>query len=288
MNDELAVLEVDATITRIRAANPGPMTLTGTNTWIIAEPSQASALVIDPGPAMPEHLDAVSSHLRARELQVEVVLLTHGHLDHSEGAKEFASRHDAPLRAADPAWSTSARLTPGEEIRAGGIVLEVLPTPGHTSDSVTFAAADALFTGDTVLGYGTSVVAHPDGRLGDYLRSLETLQQRALDNPMRLLPGHGPVHVEATSVLTDYLVHRRQRLDAVAALLTQRHPDFLAQRAAHGDPAEEQWLAHVVDDVVAEVYRDVPEQVKQAAAHSVRAQLLYLLSENDGTNGRRR
>lgn len=281
MNDDEAVLQIDAAITRVRAANPGPMTLTGTNTWIIADPTQSSAVVIDPGPGLPEHLDAVSSHLQDRELQVEVVLLTHGHLDHSEGAKEFAARHDSPLRAADRHWSTGATLTPGEQIRAAGTVLEVLATPGHTSDSLTFATADALFTGDTVLGYGTSVVAHPDGRLGDYLDSLAVLHERALARPMRVLPGHGPVHPEAVPVLSEYLEHRRQRLDAVAALLSERHPALFEDTASHGDPTEQQWLAHVVDDVVAEVYRDVPEEVKLAAAHSVRAQLLYLLETSD-------
>lgn len=277
MSDELPVLEVDAAITRVRAANPGPMTLTGTNTWILAEPSQSSAVVIDPGPALPEHLDAVAGVLATRGLQVEVVLLTHSHVDHSEGAKEFAARHDAPLRAADPEWSTAAALAPGERIEAGGTVVEVLATPGHTSDSVTFATADALFTGDTVLGYGTSVVAHPDGRLGDYLNSLQGLHRRATGSGLRVLPGHGPVHLDAVPVLSEYLLHRRQRLDAVAQLLARRHPGVFDDPARLGDPGGPEWLAHVVDDVVSEVYRDVPDQVREAAAHSVRAQLLYLL-----------
>lgn len=281
MNDEITVLQIDAAITRVRAANPGPMTLTGTNTWIIAEPGQSAAVVIDPGPPLPEHFDAVASHLHQRELQVEVVLLTHGHLDHSEGAHEFAARHDAPLRAADPRWSTGPLLTAGEQIPAAGTVLEVLATPGHTSDSVTFATADALFTGDTVLGYGTSVVAHPDGRLGEYLASLEILHRRASASPMRVLPGHGPVHAEAVPVLAEYLAHRQQRLDAVAALVAERHREIFDDPGARANPEDEQWLAHVVDDVVAQVYRDVPDEVKRAAAHSVRAQLLYLLERSE-------
>lgn len=281
MSDDLTVLEIDETITRIRADNPGPMTLTGTNTWILADPGASSAVVIDPGPGLPAHLDAVSAHLHERQLQVEVVLLTHGHLDHSEGAKEFASRHEAPLRAADPEWSTAAVLESGEQIAAAGAVIEVLGTPGHTSDSVTFATADALFTGDTVLGYGTSVVVHPDGRLGDYLASLESLHQRAAATPMRVLPGHGPIHFEAVPVLQQYLEHRRQRLEAVAALVAARHPEAFDDPLAHADTAAEEWLAHVVEDVVAEVYRDVPDDVKRAAAHSVRAQLLYLWENSD-------
>lgn len=281
MNDELTELQIDSAITRIRAANPGPMTLTGTNTWIIADPSQASAVVIDPGPGIPEHLEAISEFLYRRELDVEVVLLTHGHLDHSEGAKEFASRHDAPLRAADPLWSTGGVLAPGERIKAAGTVIEVLDTPGHTSDSVTFATDDALFTGDTVLGYGTSVVAHPDGRLGQYLASLAALQQRALSQSMRVLPGHGPVHAEALPLLSDYLEHRQQRLAAVAAVVSELHPGVFADPDMAVDPAADGWMSHVVDDVVAHVYRDVPEDVKRAAAHSVRAQLLYLLETAD-------
>lgn len=277
MTDEQTVLAVDEAITRIRAANPGPMTLTGTNTWIVAVPGQSGAVVIDPGPAMPEHLERVGAHLAERELNVEVVLLTHGHLDHSEGAERFAAEHDAPLRAADPAWSTAEPLTPGEVVQAGGARIDVLATPGHTSDSVTFATEDALFTGDTVLGYGTSVVAHPDGRLGDYLTSLQHLHGLASASGMRLLPGHGPWHGEAESLLAEYLAHRRQRLDAVAALIAQQHPGVFDDPTVHGDPADEQWLAHVVNDVVNEVYRDVPEQVKRAAEHSVRAQLLFLM-----------
>lgn len=277
MNDDLTELHIDARITRIRAANPGPMTLTGTNTWVIADPTQSSAAVIDPGPGMQEHLDAVSTFLHQRELQVEVVLLTHGHLDHSEGAKDFAAHHDAPLRAADPSWSTGRVLTPGELISAAGSVVEVLATPGHTSDSVTFATEDALFTGDTVLGYGTSVVAHPDGRLSDYLASLAALHERALATPMRVLPGHGPVHAEAVPLLSEYLEHRQQRLDAVAAVVAELHPAVFDDPSSGIDPGSDQWLSHVVDDVVAHVYRDVPDQVKRAAAHSVRAQLLYLL-----------
>lgn len=278
MNDEASVLVIDDTIARVRANNPGPMTLTGTNTWILAAPEQSAAVVIDPGPLLPDHLDAVTAHLNDRELAVEVVLLTHGHLDHSEGAEAFAASHNAPLRAADPQWSTAAPLQPDEVITAAGVELAVLATPGHTSDSVTFVGQGAMFTGDTVLGYGTTVVAHPDGLLADYFDSLRLLQDIAASGGHRLLPGHGPVHERSAPLLAEYITHRRQRLDQVRAVVASRHRHLTpGSEDILSGVEDDQWLAHVVDDVVAEVYRDVPDDVKAAAAHSVRAQLRYLL-----------
>lgn len=282
MSDEQQVLVFDSTITRVRADNPGPMTLTGTNTWILAAPGQSAAVVIDPGPMLQGHLDAVSAHLRERELAVEVVLLTHGHLDHSEGAEVFAASHDAPVRAADARWSTAAPLQPDELITAAGVDLAVLATPGHTSDSVTFVGEDAMFTGDTVLGYGTTVVAHPDGLLADYLDSLRLLYDIAIEGGHRLLPGHGPAHGSGAPLLTQYIAHRRQRLDQVRTVLTSRHGHLLMGSEDLMTGVEgEAWLAHVVEDIVAEVYRDVPDDVKVAAAHSVRAQVRYLIEHSE-------
>lgn len=263
----------------VLADNPGPMTLEGTNTWIVRHPESSSAILIDPGPELPEHAATVDRFLAERELDVEVILLTHGHLDHSEAAAQFARRHDAAVRAVDDRWATGAVLTHGESVVAAGVRVEVLATPGHTSDSVTFVAPGALFTGDTVLGRGTSVVAHPDGRLGDYLESLELLHHRAQSGPFVVFPGHGPLQADAAPLLRSYLEHRRARLDQVTSVLDEKYPGLRTdpQRAEHSH--EPDWLFDVVTTVVDTVYADVPDDVKLAAAHSVRAQLHYLIAE---------
>src|SRR4051812_5798724 len=147
-------------VTLVRADNPGPMTLDGTNTWILRE----SGIVVDPGPLDEAHLQAIA------ELgPFELILVTHGHLDHTEGAPRLSELlGGVPVRGA-----TFGPLVDGERI--GG--LRVLAVPGHTKDSVAFVADDAVFTGDTILGRGTTVVAWPDGDLGDYLSSLDKLRR---------------------------------------------------------------------------------------------------------------
>lgn len=266
----------------VRADNPGPMTLEGTNTWIVTSPESSSAILIDPGPALSAHEAQVDRHLAERELQVELILLTHGHLDHSESAAQFGRRHDAPVRAADARWATAEVLSHGEAINAAGVRLDVLATPGHTSDSVTFAAPEALFTGDTVLGRGTSVVAHPDGRLGDYLDSLVALHHIAQSGRFTVFPGHGPLQADAAGLLRAYLAHRYDRLNQVTAVLDEKYPGLRAEEHVAEGAAEPEWLADVVADVVNTVYAEVPDAVKAAAAHSVRAQLQYLIERSQG------
>lgn len=255
-------------VVRVRAANPGPMTLDGTNTWIVHAPGAAAAVVIDPGPADPNHHRRVRDELERAGVGVELVLLTHGHLDHSEGAEEFAYALAAPLRAAETRWSTAVPLQPDESIDVAGLAVEVLATPGHTSDSVTFAVGPYLLTGDTVLGRGTTVVAHPDGRLDDYLSSLAALHRRAASGGVsHLLPGHGPVVADPAGWLDFYLGHRRDRLAAVAAAVRDLDAPLTGTEAD---------LTATVDAVVSRVYADVPRHLWPAAALSVRAQLIYL------------
>ncbi|ADB29575.1 beta-lactamase domain protein [Kribbella flavida DSM 17836] len=249
---------------RVLAPNPGPMTLDGTNTWILRAPESDRAVVVDPGPLLPDHLQAVLDAVAAAGCTVETVLLTHHHLDHSEGAAWFANRASCPVRSVDPGFRIPTDhahgLAEGDVIAAGDLRIEVLPTPGHTLDSVCFWLPQdgSLLTGDTVLGRGTSVVAHPDGALGPYLTSLEHLRAFA-NSPAgvaRLLPGHGPVIDDPTAVLTFYLTHRRERLDQVRAALA----------AGHTTP----------EAVVEHVYADVDPSLRPAAERSVRAQLNYL------------
>jgi glyoxylase-like metal-dependent hydrolase (beta-lactamase superfamily II) len=240
---------VTPTAAVVLAPNPGPMTLEGTNTWVLREPSSPTCVVVDPGPLVEQHLAEVASYG-----PVEVVLLTHGHLDHSEGARRLAELTGAPVRALDPAHRLGDQgLAEGDVVAAAGLELRVLATPGHTSDSLSFVLPDAVLTGDTVLGRGSTVVAHPDGVLADYLASLRRLRELG---ELTVLPGHGPELPSAGAAAEQYLAHREARLEQVRA----------AVEAGAADP----------EAVVRSVYADVDPALWPAATLSVRAQLRHL------------
>ncbi|MEU5837767.1 MBL fold metallo-hydrolase [Streptomyces diacarni] len=244
----------------VLAPNPSPMTLDGTNTWIVAEPDSDLAVVIDPGPLDDTHLRNVVATVERQGRRVALTLLTHGHPDHAEGAARFAELTGTPVRALDPALRLGEEgLAGGDVVTTGGLELRVVPTPGHTADSLSFhlPADAAVLTGDTVLGRGTTVVAHPDGGLGDYLDSLRALRSLTVDDGVsHVLPGHGPVLADAQGALDHYLAHRAKRLAQVEAAVEAGH------RSAH--------------EVVAHVYADVDRSLWPAAQLSVRAQLDYL------------
>jgi glyoxylase-like metal-dependent hydrolase (beta-lactamase superfamily II) len=249
-----------ARATCVLAPNASPMTLDGTNTWIVAEPDAARAVVIDPGPLDEGHLAAVVDTAERAGLRVALTLLTHGHADHAEGAARFAELTRTKVRALDPALRLGDEgLGAGDVISVGGLELRVVPTPGHTADSLSFhlPADSAVLTGDTILGRGTTMVAHPDGRLGDYLDSLRRLRSLTVDDGVAtVLPGHGPVLEDAQGAVEYYLAHRATRLAQVET----------AVENGHRTPA----------DVVAHVYADVDRTLWPAAELSVRAQLEYL------------
>ena len=240
---------VTSTAAVVLAPNPGPMTLDGTNTWVLREPSSQTCVVVDPGPLVEQHLAEVASYG-----PVEVVLLTHGHLDHSEGARRLAELTGAPVRALDPAHRLGGEgLGGGDVVAAAGLELRVLATPGHTSDSLSFVLPDAVLTGDTVLGRGSTVVAHPDGVLAHYLTSLRRLRELG---GLAVLPGHGPELPSAGAAAEQYLAHREARLEQVRAAVEAGAVDAEA--------------------VVRAVYADVDRALWPAATLSVRAQLLHL------------
>ncbi len=242
---------VTATASVLLAPNPGPMTLEGTNTWVLRAPDAGPtgpAVVVDPGPLIEEHLVAV-----AAAGPVELIVLTHGHPDHSAGAPRLAELTGAPVLALDTTYGRP--LPVGEDLTAAGVRLEVVATPGHSADSVSFylPADDAVLTGDTILGRGTTVVAHPDGRLGPYLDSLRRLREYG---DAQLLPGHGPELPSAGRVAQAYLDHRAARLDEVRRAIA----------AGASTPRE----------IVEIVYADVDERLWPAAELSVRATLDHL------------
>lgn len=250
-------------VTCVLAPNPGPMTLDGTNTWVVSDPGRGS-VVVDPGPLTESHLEAVLAQALSVDAPVRQVLLTHGHHDHSEGAARLSElAGGVRVRALDPAVRLGGEgLADGDVVEVGDCLLRVVGTPGHTSDSLSFllqvpAERTGLLTGDTVLGRGTTVVAHPDGRLGPYLDSLQRLLVlvESVDGAA-VLPGHGPVLAEAGQALRGYLAHRGQRLDQVRAAV------------AAGDRTAAQ--------VVARVYAEVDRVLWPAAELSVRAQLEHL------------
>jgi glyoxylase-like metal-dependent hydrolase (beta-lactamase superfamily II) len=241
-------------VTLLRAPNPGPMTLDGTNTWILRAPGEDAAIVIDPGPADEGHLARIAGHG-----PIGFILITHGHPDHVEGARRLAELLGGTrILAADPAHCAGAEpLAPTESFEGHGFLFDALDTAGHTRDSVSFLVEfdgdQAVFTGDTILGRGTTVVAHPDGDLGDYLDSLELLS--AYDG-IPALPGHGPPLADCAAAARFYLAHRRARLEQVRLAVAEG-----ATSAA---------------EVVERVYADVDRALWPAAEWSVRAQLAYL------------
>ncbi len=265
-------------VTRILAPNAGPMTLDGTNALVVRAPGAAAAVIVDPGPDDDAHLAALQA-----QGPVELIILTHHHHDHTESAARFAAMTGAPVRAFDPRLCIdSPPLEDGEVIIAGGTRIEVVTTPGHTADSVSlFLPEDAevpgtsgrgdgaapaslsngsMITGDTILGRGTTIIAHPDGSLGRYLASLDRL---AAYGDLTVLPAHGDVLPSLAEVCRTYAGHRRVRLGQVRDVLAVRELE------PSGDAAV---VAAVVDDV----YGNVDPAIRFAAEASVRAQLEYL------------
>jgi glyoxylase-like metal-dependent hydrolase (beta-lactamase superfamily II) len=248
----------------VLAPNPSLMTLDGTNTWLVAEPGAEPAIVVDPGPDDTGHLDRVRATAAEAGQRIQKIVLTHGHLDHSAGARRLAELTGAPVLAVDPAHRLGAGgLGPGATVRAGGCELRVIETPGHTADSVCLLleADGAVLTGDTVLGRGTTVIA-ADGSLSDYLGSLDRLRALADEASLQaLLPGHGPLLADPAGTLDYYIAHRAQRLAEIAAALA----------------AGETTLA----GIVARVYADVDHALWPFAEWSVRAQLGYLADRGE-------
>lgn len=243
----------------VMAPNPGAMTLTGTNTWLL--PADAGAVVVDPGPLIESHLDAIIEQAGS----VSEIWLTHRHPDHTEAALPLSDRlGNVPIRAWDPALCRDGEpLTEGLEVQlTDASRVRVLYVPGHTDDSIALVHSDAegisrILTGDMVLGIGTTVIVPPDGSLASYLSSLDTMEEACrVDDVRQLLPAHGPVNDDPVGLLQYYRQHRLDRLEQVRQAVAAGHTTAAA--------------------VVDLVYADSPPEVKFAALKSAEAQLQYL------------
>lgn len=244
-------------IVRVLAPNPGLRELEGTNTWVVG---RWPAAVIDPAVDEPSHLHEIVEAAG----RVDVIVLTHDHPDHAPGGATLAAMTGAPVYAARPAQGAE-RLHDGQVLRGPGFELTAVPTPGHSPDHVAFLSRDegSLFTGDAVLGRGTSVIDPPEGDLAQYLRSLQRMRDL---QPRTIYPGHGPVVLDAVAKLDEYLEHREERERQVLEGLA----------AGAGTPEE----------LVPQIYGDYPKELHALAARSVLAHLLKL--EGEGRVEKRR
>jgi len=256
------VISTKPAVVSLTAPNPGPKTLEGTRTYIAGN---APAYVIDPGPVLGRHLDDVSRLIDSRHIRVAGVLLTHSHPDHAPAAPllaqrlavpVLASRHMAPREAC--ALGVTETLSDGDSLRIDDVHLVALETPGHAPDHLSFwlPAAGLLFSGDVILGRGTTLVAPPEGDMRDYMRTLGILQRLGART---IAPGHGPIIHDPAATIETYVRHRKERETRILAALEV-------------GPSN-------VSGVVAAVYTDVDPSLLPLAAGSVEAQLLKLVSE---------
>jgi glyoxylase-like metal-dependent hydrolase (beta-lactamase superfamily II) len=248
-------------VVTVRAPNPSAMTLTGTNTYLI-DAGHGAAIVIDPGPLIERHIEAILEKAAAAALRVAAILVTHGHPDHAPAAAPLAARTGAPVYAHVQAQFAHDRTLANEErCTVGETTLLAVDAPGHTRDHLVFwfACEAALFTGDTVVGEGTVVIAPPQGDMRAYLRTLQRLRDEFPD-ARRLYGGHGEPIDTPRAKFDDYLAHRAAR--------------------------EAQLLAHLkagpqtIPQLVTALYTDLAPILHPAAARQILAHLIALEQEN--------
>ncbi|MEK7251632.1 MAG: MBL fold metallo-hydrolase [Actinomycetota bacterium] len=234
----------------VLAPNPGLMTGPGTNTWVVS--SRGEALVVDPGPVIETHLDAVATALSG--LEVVAVVVTHTHPDHAPAANPLAQRLGVPaIGPADGAdFRPDRHIADGEHVEFGGIRLVAVATPGHTADSTSYRVHDALFTGDHIMGGSTVMVED----MKDYLESLQAVHRTGL---RVIYPGHGPIIDDPDRVIDEYITHRLEREAQILA----------AVRSGAG----------TVGEVVEQVYAAIDPALHAPASISVDAHLRKLAAD---------
>ena len=270
--------QVSPQVQRVIANNPGPFTFTGTGTYIVGRPQTGAAVaVIDPGPLDEAHLAALLAAVEGRA--VSHVLVTHTHRDHAPLARPFAELTGAKILAARPpahethasgaldededaGFSPDVVLTGGEAIEGDGWTMEAIFTPGHASNHMTFALKEerALFSGDHVMGWATSVVAPPDGNMRDYMASLDAV---IAGDFATLWPTHGAPVTEPAPFLLAYRTHRLEREAQVAA------------RLKAGD--------RTAAEIVPVLYATTDQRLWPAASLSVLAHLIKLVEDGEAT-----
>jgi glyoxylase-like metal-dependent hydrolase (beta-lactamase superfamily II) len=256
--------EIEPGVARVLAHNPSAFTYYGTQTYVVGDDEVA---VIDPGPDDPAHLEALVDSVGGRRLAA--ILCTHTHRDHSPAARPLSERTGAPvigcaplaLEAVGPRadasfdgdYSPDRVLDDGESIEVDGRALTAVATPGHTSNHLCFAWGDALFTGDHVMGWSTTVVVPPDGDMADYMASLDKLRKRG---DRIYFPAHGPPVTNPGQYVRHLVGHRLQREAQILRLVTERPRD--------------------IPDIVANAYPGLDPRLTTAAGGSVYAHLLDL------------
>ena len=272
--------QVSPLILRVVANNPGPFTYFGTGAYIVG---QGEVAVIDPGPALDEHLEAILAATAGET--ITHILVTHHHLDHSPLAAPLKARTGAtiygcPLGHAidapevrmeegeDDAFRPDVVVCEGGVIEGKGWTLEAIPTPGHTSNHICYGLREenALFCGDHIMGWSTTVISPPDGDMGAYFRSLDDIKARGFDT---LWPTHGPPVTDVAPFIDAYIAHRRNREAQILAQLAEGHTR--------------------IKEMVPVLYKDVDARLHPAAAHSVLAHMIQLVREGraltDGAAG---
>ena len=262
--------QVSPLIRRVVANNPGPFTFVGTGTYIVG---RGEVAVIDPGPAMDEHLDAIMAATAGET--ITHIFVTHHHLDHSPLAAPLKARTGAtiygcPLGHAiggpevrmeegeDDAFRPDVAVCSGGVVEGKGWTLEAIPTPGHTSNHICYGLAEenALFCGDHIMGWSTTVISPPDGDMGAYFESLENIRARGFDV---LWPTHGPPVTDVEPFIDAYIAHRRGREAQILAQLAEGHTR--------------------IREMVPVLYKDVDPRLHPAAAHSVLAHMIQLVRD---------
>jgi glyoxylase-like metal-dependent hydrolase (beta-lactamase superfamily II) len=264
MNAPYAKLEhVETGVARLLAHNPSAFTYFGTQSYVLGEREVA---VVDPGPDLPEHVDALVNAIGGRKLIA--IMCTHTHRDHSPAARPLAERTGAPIIGCAPLaletvgpradasfdgdYAPDRVLADGEHVEVDGRPVIAVATPGHTSNHLCFACGDALLSGDHVMGWSTTVVVPPDGDMAEYMRSLDKLRQR---EDRIYYPAHGEPVTNPQQYVRHLMGHRMQREKQILKLVGEKPrpiPDIVASAYPGLDPrlvpaAGGSVLAHLVD-----------------------------------------